>query len=84
MKRRPVSDYSTTKNKTMKHIPMLFILLVATASCHNGHQQPPTAGPQVLPKDTVHIYKADLLDSKKDPTCGMPFTRKKIIRYLRS
>ncbi len=59
----------------MKYLPILIIQLVVMgviASCH-GVQQPKPAAVSAKPvKDSVHIYSAAMLDSKKDPTCGMP------------
>ncbi|HEY4206894.1 MAG TPA: hypothetical protein VGM31_08780 [Puia sp.] len=55
----------------MRKIYWSAALLAGIAACHN-HPQPAVVAAVV--RDSVKVYKAALLDSKKDPACGMPST----------
>jgi YHS domain-containing protein len=55
----------------MKHILIAGLLALVLAACHSSPTSEPVAAPAIA-KDTVKTYDAAILDSKKDPVCGMP------------
>ena len=57
----------------MKQLIFAGALVLGLAACHSQESTPPAqASVSQAPQDTTRTYPVSMLDSTKDPFCGMP------------